>query len=221
MLSDCAMNTVVDGYIHASGIRRRDVFLNLMIPFVVYGILANVHVPLCLGLENVIIPKFDPKQWPNYLKKYRPNHVLAVPAYVSPLLKDPKVDKMDLSFFVTVGVGGDGMTGELEQAINTFLRQHNSAGQVLKGCGLTEVCATAVTCFSKSSRPGSVGIPLPKNNLMIYDNDTQTELPGGQVGEICLQSPSRMLGYRGDPEATKDLFRVHADGSEWLHTGDL
>ncbi|MBQ4213320.1 MAG: acyl--CoA ligase, partial [Selenomonas sp.] len=109
MLDDCAMNAVVSQYISSSGIKRNDVFLSLIIPFVVYGILDNIHLPLCLGLQSVIIPKYDVKQWATYLIKYRPNHVLTVPAYISPLLEDERVAKMELSFFETAGVGGDGM----------------------------------------------------------------------------------------------------------------
>ena len=221
MLDDCAMNAVVSQYISSSGIKRNDVFLSLIIPFVVYGILDNIHLPLCLGLQSVIIPKYDTGQWKSYFRKYHPNHVLAVPVYISHLLEDKKVDKMDLSFFETAGVGGDGMTPQLERAINDFLRKHNSKGTVLTGYGLTEVCATATVCFSHSSKMGSVGLPLPKNNVLIYDNEGQKELRYNEVGEICLQCPSRMIGYLNNEQATRELFRIHADGSEWLHTGDL
>ena len=221
MLDDCAMNAVVSQYISSSGIRRGDVFLSLIIPFVVYGILDNIHLPLCLGLQSVIIPKYEARQWGTYLRKYRPNHVLAVPAYVNPILEDKKVEKMDLSFFETAGVGGDGMTSELESALNDFFQKHNSKGTVLKGYGLTEVCATALVCFAYSNKRNSVGLPLPKNNILIYDNESRKELRYNEIGEICLQCPSRMIGYMNNEQATRDLFRSHTDGSEWLHTGDL
>lgn len=68
MLNDKAMNAVVCQYINVSGINRGEVFLNLIIPFVVYGILTNVHLPLCIGLHSVIIPKFDANDWGKYLR---------------------------------------------------------------------------------------------------------------------------------------------------------
>lgn len=221
MLSDRAMNAVVAQYIAVSGIKRGEVFLNLMIPFVVYGILTNVQLPLCIGLETVIIPKFDSKEWGNYFKKYHPNHILAVPSYVTPMLKNTELKNMDLSCFISAGVGGDGMTNEIEDDLNSFYSAHGSRAEVLKGFGMTEVCATAVVGFSYSNRRGSAGIPLPKINLMIYDRENDCELGYGQVGEICLQSPSRMIGYMDNEEATNELFWKHADGSEWLHSGDL
>lgn len=30
-----------------------------------------------------------------------------------------------------------------------------------------------------------------------------------------------MIGYINNEKATKELFQIHEDGSEWLHTGDL
>ena len=221
MLSDKAMNAVICQYINVFGINRREVFLSLIVPFVVYGILSNVHLPLCLGLETVIIPRFDANEWGNYFKKYHPNHVLAVPSYVSPMLKHPKLQNMDLSCFISAGVGGDGMTNEIETDLNEFYRNHNSNALVLKGYGMTEVCATAITCFPGINKIGSVGIPLPKVNLMIYDRDKKCEMKNYEIGEICLQSPSRMIGYLNNEEETNNLFWHHEDGSEWLHTGDL
>ena len=38
----------------------------------------------------------------------------------------------------------------------------------------------------------------------------------GEVGEICLRSPTQLRGYWRDPEATADTLR---DG--WVHSGDL
>ena len=221
MLSDYAMNAVASQYILASGIRRKDVFLNLMIPFVVYGILANVHIPLCLGLEDVIIPRFNSSDWKKYIKKYHPNHVLAVPAYINPMLSDENIQKMNLSCLISAGVGGDGMTDEIEIKLNDLYKRCNSKAKVLKGYGLTEVCATAVVGFSHSNKIGSVGIPLIHNNVMIYNTDNNSELKYNETGEICLQCPSRMIGYMNNDKATGELFHIHEDGTEWLHTGDL
>ena len=221
MLSDNAMNAVVSQYIDVSGINRGEIFLNLMIPFVVYGILTNVHLPLCIGLQSVVVPKFDANDWGKYLKKYHPNHILAVPSYVSPMLRHPKLQSMDMSCFISAGVGGDGMTNEIEISLNDFYKKHNSKAVVLKGYGMTEVCATAVVGFSYSNKLGSAGIPLPKVNMMIWDRENNRELPYNEVGEICIQSPSRMIGYMKNESATEELFWKHDDGSEWLHSGDL
>lgn len=56
---------------------------------------------------------------------------------------------------------------------------------------------------------------------MIWDNDSKKELPYNAEGEICLQCPSRMIGYLHNDKATQAMIQTHQDGSEWLHSGDL
>ena len=113
------------------------------------------------------------------------------------------------------------MNKEMEIALNKFLHEHGAKGEILKGYGLSEVCATAVTGLIGVNKIGSVGIPITHNNLMICEPESFTELTYNKIGEICLQCPSRMIGYKNNEEATQQLFRIHEDGSEWLHTGDL
>lgn len=200
---------------------RQQVFLSVMIPFVIYGILTNIHMPLCLGLRTVLIPKFDASDWADYFKKYHPQHLSAIPAYVAPMLENARVAKMDLSGLITVGLGGDGLNISLEERVNAFLSAHGSTARVAKGYGMTEVCATFSMCNNEDTKIGSVGFPFPTNNVMIYDNDLQQELSYNQVGEICLQSASRMIRYKDNEEEMRNLLHIHPDGSEWIHTGDL
>lgn len=57
----------------------------------------------------------------------------------------------------------------------------------------------------------SVGLPVKHTEVRIDDPDECG------VGEIIVKSPSIMLGYYENPEATKEVI----DGNGWLHTGDL
>lgn len=221
LLSDQAMNILAQQYDNTIIHKRQEVLLSVMIPFVIYGNLTNIHMPLSLGLNTVLIPKFDAAQWPEYIRKYRPNHIAAIPPYAATLLENEKLAKMDLACLITFGLGGDGLNTDLEKRINTFLAAHNSSAKVVKGYGMTEVCASWSTCNNYHNKVGSVGFPFPTNNLMIYDNEKQQELPYNEVGEICLQSASRMIGYKDNEEETRNLLRRHNDGSEWIHSGDL
>lgn len=221
LLNDIAFNAVTQDYMLNMPHKRGEVFLSMMIPYVVYGTLINIHMPLCLGLEIVIIPKFDPDKWPEYIKKYHPNHCCSIPAYVAPMAENQKLRKMDLSGLLTVGVGGEGMNITLEEALNQFLFTAGSPARVQKGYGMTEVCATAVVEFKHAYKRGSVGIPLPRNVICIYDNKDQRECKYNEIGEICMQCTSVMIGYKDDETETKKLFRTHPDGSVWIHTGDM
>ncbi|MBJ7329707.1 MAG: AMP-binding protein [Solirubrobacteraceae bacterium] len=72
--------------------------------------------------------------------------------------------------------------------------------------GMTESAACGTAVPPARPRIGSVGLPLPGNDLEIADD-----------GEILLRGPSLMRGYLGRPEATRDA--IDEDG--WLHTGDV
>ncbi len=198
-----------------------DIFLSGMIPYVIYSTIVNIHMPLCYGYELVLIPKFDPAEWHKYIRKYRPNHCYLIPAYAQGMLNNKKVSSMDLSCFKTFGVGGEGMTLTLERDFNNFLKQHKSPAYLRKGYGMTELCALDVVENGFARKLGSVGVPLPQNNVMIYDNDAQQECKYNVNGEICLQCATAMLGYQDNPEEEKNLIRIHPDGSRWFHTGDL
>jgi long-chain acyl-CoA synthetase len=75
---------------------------------------------------------------------------------------------------------------------------------VCEGYGMTEHLAYG--CFNRPGqvRFGTVGRPMPGNELRIAES-----------GEILLRCPSLMLGYYLDPEKTAETI---SDG--WLHTGD-
>lgn len=220
-LSDFAMNAVTHQYKLTMDHTTGETFLNCIIPFVVYGILTCLHMPLCLGLEVIVVPKFEASDWKKYIKKNRPVHIAGIPSYVIPMLTDESLKDIDLSFIKTLAVGGDGLNDQLENQINCFLNQHGANITLTKGYGMTEVCATAVTEYSFCNRVGSVGIPMVKNNIMIYDHETKTEATYNVVGEVCINSPSLMIGYQNNLEGYEQLVQVHADGVKWVHTGDL
>lgn len=220
LLSDHAMNAIACQYIQCYEHKRQEVFLNVMILYVIYGLLVCMHMPLCMGFSVVIVPKFEPSDWKKYIEQYHPNHIMVIPAYVEALLEQHEFKENALSGLLTVGVGGDGMTVELEKKLNKFLADHGAEARILKGYGMTEVSATAVMENRNARKNGSIGIPFPASNVMIYDNENEIECKYGETGEICLQSKSVMLGYRKNAEATEKLIRKHGKEA-WVHTGDL
>jgi len=69
---------------------------------------------------------------------------------------------------------------------------------------------------------GSIGLPLPDVTVRIVDADTgESDMPAGQVGEMIMRAPQRMLEYWNNPAETADVLRRHDAGDPWLHTGDL
>ena len=218
LLTNKAINSIAFQYLKAYKYNRQEVALDIIVPQSVYGISINIHMPLCLGVSLAIIPKFDGEDWPKYIKWYKPNHIAAAPPHIIPLMSFPKIN---LSSFVTIGFGGDGLSESMENSLNEFLESHGCKAKLTKGYGLSETGAAAFTTYNDYNKLQSVGIPLPKNTVMIWDQETQKECTYGVVGEICINGPGIMKEYANNPEQTEKMIQRHSDGYVWLHTGDL
>ena len=222
MLSDNALNAVAFQYHYIFHLDKKEpVFLNLVVPFVVYGSLINMHMPLTMSATVVLIPNFDPEDWPEYFNKYKPNFITAIPGYISPMLHNPRMRNVNLESLKVIAVGGEGAGNALEVDLNRFLKRHGCKAKLIKGYGMTELASSVCTGFDNVNALGSVGVPLPRNKVQIVNQDTGLECKYNEVGEICLQGPGQMLGYMNDPDEMASVFRQHSDGTFWLHTGDL
>lgn len=76
---------------------------------------------------------------------------------------------------------------------------------ILQGYGATETSPVVSNNTIENNRPDSIGIPLPGVEVRIGERD-----------ELLTRSPSVMLGYWNNPEATAQV--IDTDG--WFHTGD-
>jgi acyl-CoA synthetase (AMP-forming)/AMP-acid ligase II len=87
---------------------------------------------------------------------------------------------------------------------------------ILEGYGLSEgTVVTTANPLHGVRKPGTVGLPMPGQEVRIVDQDDRA-LPAGQVGEVTVRGPNVMRGYLGQPDATAETLR-----GGWLHTGDL
>ena len=105
--------------------------------------------------------------------------------------------------------------------MNDFLADHHAPYALAKGYGMTEVCSAATAAAGTRNKPGTVGLPLPGTVVSIFEPGTETELPIGERGEICISGPCVMQGYYKKPEETAIILRKHADGRVWVHSGDI
>jgi acyl-CoA synthetase (AMP-forming)/AMP-acid ligase II len=70
-------------------------------------------------------------------------------------------------------------------------------------------------------RPGSVGIPMPNEEVFVVDENGK-ELEPGEIGELVVRGSNVMQGYWNAPEETALRFRPgRYRGDAMLYTGDL
>ena len=200
---------------------KGDTFLNGIVPFVAYGIVVTIHMPMCLGMTNIIAPILSPKEFTDFMIKYKPNHTITVPTYVENFIEDKKANSMNWNCIKHIGVGGESFTETQEQEVQKFLEEHQSNGSIDKGFGMTELSGTAVTCMGNVNKFTSLGIPLPLNIYGIFERGTDRELKYGEEGEICITGPTEMLGYLNNDEDETKIIKIHSDGRRWIHSEDV
>lgn len=203
-----------------TGYNKGDTFLNGIVPFVAYGIAVTIHMPMCLGLTNIIAPILSPEEFTDFMIKYKPNHTITIPSYVDDFINSKKANKMNWSCIKHLGVGGDSFSKEKELEVNKFLHEHGSLALVEKGYGMTELSSSAVSCIGEVNKLTSLGIPLPMNNMGIFDEEGN-ELEYNKEGEICIHAKTQMMGYLNNLEEEQNVIKTHADGVKWVHSGDL
>lgn len=222
MLSDDNLNSVTYAY-GCVGIpfQRGHRYFNDLPPFIIYGLSLALHTTLCHGLEVILHPIFDSKAFPRLFAKYKPHHFSALSDHLYYLSISPATRKMDLSFLVTAAMGGDSLNVELEKCVNRFLADRGCKYEVIKGYGMTELAATAITSFPGANKAGSIGVPLVINMVKIMDLDTGKELGYNETGELWISGPSIMLGYFENSQANAETLVTDEHGRRWIKTGDL
>jgi long-chain acyl-CoA synthetase len=195
--------------------------LSIMPIFHGFGFGIGIHTFLIIGGCCHLVPQFSVDTYANLLKTVQPNYIAGVPTLFEALLRNKRMEGVDLSCLIGVFSGGDTLSVELKKKVDAFLRDHGAQVQLREGYGLTE-CVTA-SCLTPKDfyKEGSIGIPFPDTYYKIVKASTKIEVPYGDEGEICISGPTVMIGYLNSPSETESTLQMHEDGRLWLHTGDL
>ncbi len=222
VLTNLNFNALAMQSIFACGcLNEKDKVLSIMPIFHGFGLGICINTVLNFGGCAIILPQFSAKNFDKLLKKYKPNIIAGVPTLYEALLKNKKIQKMDLSYLKCAISGGDSLSVPLKKKLDAFLQSHGADIQVREGYGLTE-CVTG-SCLTpiKYYREGSIGIPYPDTYYKIVKPDTEESVEYNTDGEIVLSGLSVMSGYLNNDKESKKALRKHKDGLLWLHTGDL
>ncbi len=84
----------------------------------------------------------------------------------------------------------------------------------LQGYGLTETAPISALTPEFEPKVGSAGKAIFKAELKIDSPNENGE------GEVLIKTPTLMLGYYEDEEATNEAIEI-VDGERWFHSGDI
>ena len=92
---------------------------------------------------------------------------------------------------------------------------------IIEGYGLTETSPiiTLGSLDSSDRKLGSVGKPLPKNEILIISDELK-QVDIGTKGEIIATGPNIMQGYHNNSEETNRVF-IEITGKKYFRTGDI
>ena len=198
-----------------------EIVLGILPTFHSFGLGVTIYGPLAMGFEVVLIPKFNIKEFPKMLSKYKPTIIPGVPTLFEAMLKAKKMNKNNISQIKFLISGGDDLSDALADDIVSFLRKNGSFGKLEKGYGLTESCAAVIATLDVEDKHSNIGIPFSGNDVCFVKPNTIEEVEVGEEGEICISGPTIMEGYLNNEEENKTTLQLHDDGKIWLHTGDL
>jgi long-chain acyl-CoA synthetase len=185
-----------------------------VIPFFhAFALTSLVNLSVMMGTTIISLPRFDVRQVIKTIAKKKPTIFPAVPTIFATINQQPDLEKFDLRSVNYCISGGAPLPIEVKQEF-----EHHTGCVLVEGYGLSEtspvVCANPLDGLNK---PGTIGKPLVGTHVKLVSlEDSVTQVPLGEKGELCVRGPQLMLGYWNRSDETAKAVR-----NGWLHTGDV
>ena len=168
------------------------------------------------GVRIHILPEFTPQGALEGIENGA-TLMFLVPAAIQIMIQHPKAPETDFSNLRYLMYGAAPMPLELlKEAVRTM-----PTTGFMQVYGMTETTGTISLLppedhdLEGNERMRSAGKAVPGVKIEVRGEDNK-EVARGEIGEICIHSPSNTAGYWQLPEATAKT--IDPDG--WLHTGD-
>ncbi|KAI0476392.1 acetyl-CoA synthetase-like protein [Xylariaceae sp. FL0804] len=201
--------------------------LGVLPMFHITGIVHSMHLPVAINAEVIMLPAFTMESMLDAIVEYQIKELLLVPPILIRLVRDPIVDRYDLSCVTRISSGAAPVSPEILE-----LLQRRFPGSGFKqGYGMTESCSCITAHppwaydYRNAHTVGTIVANTEVKLLRAHDDDDDEDSRGGEEevladvgepGEILARGPQVVMGYLGNAAATRATF--DADG--WLHTGD-
>jgi len=179
----------------------------------IFSLQSNCLAMMLDGGENILIT--NPRDFPAFVKELAKHsfvYITGVNTLFASLLNTPGFDKLDFSSLRWTIGGGMAVQNAVSKNWEKITGQ-----PILQAYGLTETSPAAIiNPINFEEFTGSIGLPISSTEVMICDDDG-SQLPVGDLGEICIKGPQVMKGYWEKPDETQKV--LSSDG--WLKTGDM
>ncbi len=166
----------------------------------------------------MVIPgeSFDPLAVMKTVQDERCTSLYGVPTMFIAELEHPEFKRFDFSSLRTGIMAGSPCPVEVMKRVQKDMHMP----EVTICYGMTETSPVSTQSRPHDSlekRVSTVGQVHPHVEVKIIDPTTGRVVPRNTPGELCTRGYSVMLGYWGDPHATREAI----DDGRWMHTGDL
>lgn len=160
---------------------------------------------LARGATCVVQPQVDAGAFLQAIQEHRVTRIMSIPTVIQMMLDHPLFPTVDTSSLRTVFYGGMSMPAPL-------LRRARAA----LGCGFAQIYGMtenngSVTYLTPADHENggddllkSSGRPFPQIAMRIMDAEGNI-LPPGEIGEVCIDSPSLMSGYWNRPDIAGEV----------------
>lgn len=201
-------NSVEFGKVH---FKPEDIIMIATPIFHCWGLINGTFGMLSRGGTVITVERFYPDQALNDIERLKPTVFQGVPPMYNLLLKQPDLDKRDISSVVFCLSAATKMPENLIRQVEERLKWRYA-----EAWGLTEVSCVGTTSPYTETRIGSCGRGMDDAEIKVVDEHGNT-LPPGQQGELYVRGTCITNGYLNKPEATKEVF----DSEGWFHSGDI
>jgi len=175
-----------------------------------------VNIAVANGVRSLVLAEFTPDGVIDAINAGA-THMFIVPAALQMVVQHPRAADTDFSRLKYLLYGAAPMPLELlKEAVRTMPKSG-----FLQAYGMTETTGTVSYLPAEdhslegNRRMRSAGKACPGVRIEVRGPDNH-ELPRGEIGAVCVLSPSNTPGYWNLPDATANT--IDPDG--WLHTGD-
>jgi long-chain acyl-CoA synthetase len=182
--------------------------------FHAYGLTLCLTYSISVGATLVLLPRFDLDQVIEAIRRRPPTFLPAVPPIYERLAAAARAGRVNLTSIRYAISGAMALPPALVQTWESV-----SGGLLVEGYGMTETSPVSLgNPAAATRRPGTVGVPFPSTWIRIVDpDDTSSDLPIGQQGELLIRGPQVFAGYWNRPaESAAALL-----SGGWLRTGDI